>query len=127
MLELAKEIIIFLYSYVRLFILAGIFFYNFITSDWSIPSWQDGKKIETHILGLMAVGFYAESSKDLAWAYFLVGMIYWLFMWLILSWIVLELKNKNSSILLKTGKITVGIVIGIVLMSPAIIVMIEHN
>jgi len=48
-------------------------------------------------------------------------------MWVILSWIVLELKNKNSSILLKTGKITVGIVIGIVLMSPAIIVMIEHN
>ena len=38
-----------------------------------------------------------------------------------------KFKDKNSSILLKTGKITVGIVIGIVLMSPAIIVMIEHN
>ena len=85
MLEFVIGIIVFLYSHIGLLILAGVFFYNFITSDWSVPSWQDGNKIETHILGLMAVGFYAESSKDLAWGYFLVGMIYWLFTWLILS------------------------------------------
>ena len=127
MLEFVIDIIVFLYSHVVLLILVGFFFYNFITSDWSVPNWQDGKKIERYFLGLAAVGLYAEASKDLAWAYFLVGMVYWLFMWVILSWIVLELKNKNSSILLKTGKITVGIVIGIVLISPAILEMLEHN
>lgn len=114
MLELIKNIMIFLYLHPILFIVFGGFCLNFKECNWNTPSVFQNDAIQIHTMAstLLIICSSAFSwGTDKAWVIFLIGLIFWLMLWVIVYWIVLELKKQNLDKIqkiLKVGKLLAG-------------------